>query len=244
MSAARALRRGRVVPPCSVWTHHAQLLHPEAQRVRVDAQALGAITLAVDPPARAWRTYSMCTRCTSSRLSTSRTVRLSGLSDERRIELQRVADRRRSSRARRRSRALSRCPATSRCCSDCITACGTFVIGRPSSRWRRWMKNQPAVGCRPGAHERRQINRIDTQAVVQVGAEAALGDVGFEIVMVAAITRTSTGLREDRRARTRLPAARAGISLECPAPDRRFRRGRSCRRRPARSAPAASPRRP
>ena len=44
-------RLRRLVPPCTVWTHHTQLLHAESQRVRVDAQALRGVARAVDPPA-------------------------------------------------------------------------------------------------------------------------------------------------------------------------------------------------
>ena len=39
------------MPAPPLRAHHAQLLHPEPQRVRVDAQALGGVAGAVDPPA-------------------------------------------------------------------------------------------------------------------------------------------------------------------------------------------------
>ena len=89
--------------------------------------------------------------------------------------------------------------------------------------------------------QRRQADRKHAQAIVEVGAESPARDGGSRSRCVAAITRTSTraASRDDRRARTRLPAARAAAWPGARAADRRSRRGRSCRRRRARSAPAA-----
>ena len=187
----------------------------------------------------------MCARCTASRLSdASACARLPAAERQRRRRAAGCRRSRRSSRARPRSRARARCRATRSCCSASITRL-------------RHLRDLPpevalvAVDEEPhqprdvfdALPQRRQVNRIDAQAVVQVGAEACprRPPPRGRDASRRSRARPPSSCARIRRARTRLPAARGGTSPGSPAAGRRSRRGRSCRRRPARSGPAASP---
>ena len=88
--------------------------------------------------------------------------------------------------------------------------------------------------------QRRQIEVDDVEPVVEVLAEAAVGEHRLEVLVrrgddahVDALCSWSR-----RAAAPRAPAARAGAWPAAAARARRSRRGRSCRRRPRRTGPA------
>ena len=93
--------------------------------------------------------------------------------------------------------------------------------------------------------ERRDRDPGDVQAVVQVLAEPPGGDLPGQVAMGGRDRpgRRCAGSRSRRPARTPAAGARGGSWPGPRGAARRPRRGRSCRRRPARTGPAAGDRR-
>ena len=220
-----------------------------AQRALADAHQLGGVLLDAAAPARArGASVSRSThsrfwcRCSDGSAGASPTLAAASIEMSRAVkhavcvrEHDRALDRvlqlahvarpvvlLRARRARRRRRARSRLPVRWACfATKCSASTGM------SSR-----RSRSGGSC----------DRDDVQAVEQILLELALATtICRRSRLVAAMTRTSTfSVRSDPAARTRAPAARAAAWPARAGAWSRSRRGRSCRRRRARSGPSCS----
>ena len=147
--------------------------------------------------------------------------------------------RRTRSRARSGSRARARCRARRRPTSASSASGDSRVLGTPSSaafsREEQLGQERQVAGA---LAQRRQRHLDDVQPIDRDPRGSAPSAIARgRSRLVAATTRTSTwiGLRGRRRARSCAPGARAAAWPAAPATGRRSRRGRWCRRRPARA---------
>ena len=188
-----------------------------------DASSRGSADGVARASARHRRRAGAAPRCAAPSQST--TARSIAFSSSRTLPGQRVA----AERARARRRRSRRCACRSR-------------------RAKRRRKNAGERGdVARAVAERRDLERDDVEAVVEVLAEAALARcAGCRSRFVAAMMRTSTLSVSLPPTRSNVRSCRKRRSFTCVAAagSRRSRRGRACRRRPARSGPrGARPRR-
>ena len=147
-------------------------------------------------------------------------------------------------RTRSRSRARARCRA-SRARTERLERVGLDAEHRRVAAARCFARKccgEQRHVLAPLAQRRQRRCRTTFEPVVEVRAEAPRRDHRGEVAVASrAMTRTSTGsaVAAADRAHLALPGARAAASPARRAGSRRSRRGRACRRSPARNRPGA-----
>ena len=191
------------------WPLDAELLHAEAERARVEAELLGGVARAVDPPV-ALLEHGLDVRALdrgerSIGRPAGRACRLPARRSHRSRARRPSSG---SSRARRRSAVRARCRASRSAGGRPWSARGTRSIRRPIRRWWRATKNHTSSRDVLAAIAQRRQHDRETRSAGSRGRSGSCPSrtAASRSRLVAAITRTSTRLVRDDPTRSNSPS--------------------------------------